>query len=151
MTSSAIRNKKSYTLWKGEKMNKSFFRLIVFILFLLFSLNACTSNQFPTGLFEHELIKGFVLEIDKDSTWAYYVNNMLVASGTYAIDGQEFIIETDEINGSINPNYATYTWSYHNGILSLRLKGKNNPPECFRNLSEKTGARYLELLQSLDA
>jgi len=125
--------------------------LFTTILLLTLSLSACTSNQFPTGLFEHELIRGFVFEIDKDGTWAYYVNNMLVASGTYSIKGQEFIVITDKVNGSINPEFATYTWSYHNDILSLRLNGNNNPPECFRYLSEKTGARYLEPSLSLDA
>lgn len=121
------------------------------ILLLTLSLSACTSNKFPTGLFEHELINGFIFEIEKDGTWAYYVNNMLMAAGTYSINGQEFIVLTDKVNGSINPDFATYTWSYHNDILSLRLKGSNDPPECFRNLTEKTGARYLEPSLSLDA
>ena len=76
---------------------------------------------------------------------------MLVASGTYAINGQEFIVLSDKVNGSINPDFVTYTWAYHNDILSLRLKGDNNPPECFRNLSKKTETRHLEPMLSMDA
>lgn len=125
--------------------------LLSSILMLTLTLSACTSNKFPTGVFEHELINGLIFVINKEHTWAYYVNNLIVASGTYSINGEEFIVETDKVNGSINPNFATYTWSYHNNILCLHLNGDNNPPECFRNLTEKTGARYLEPVQSFDA
>ena len=125
--------------------------LLTTILLLTLTLSACTSNQFPTGLFEHEIIKGFIFEINKDSTWAYYANGRVVNSGTYSIKGKELIVETDKISESINPNLATYEWAYHNSILTLQLKGKNNPPECFRNLSEKTGVIDPDNWFSLDA
>jgi len=132
-------------------MKKRYFRLMVCNLFLLISLCACSGDKFPTGLFEHEIIKGFIFEINKDGTWAYYANGRVVNSGTYSIKGKELIVETDKISESINPNLATYEWAYHNSILTLQLKGKNNPPECFRNLSEKTGVIDPDNWFSLDA
>jgi len=131
-------------------MKKTITYLLVSLLLLTFPLGACIGNHFPTGLFEHEVIRGFFFEINPDGTWTYYMDTMVVSSGTYSTHGNEFIIETDQVNDSIDPKAATYIWSYQNDILVLRLKGENSPPEYFRNFSEEASNRKLDLPNILD-
>jgi predicted urease superfamily metal-dependent hydrolase len=78
------------------------------------------------------------------------MDTMVVISGTYSTHGNEFIIETDQVNDSIDPKAATYIWSYQNDILVLRLKGENSPPEYFRHFSEEASERKLDLPNILD-
>jgi hypothetical protein len=124
-------------------MKKTITLIFTSLLLMTFPLSACAGNQFPTGLFQHDLIRDFFFEINKDGTWTYYLDTMVVASGTYSIRGNEFIVETDQVNPSINPDAATYIWSYNNDILMLQLKGENTPPECFHNFSEEARERKL--------
>jgi hypothetical protein len=116
--------------------------LIIFTLLLLIPSCAGKSNQFPMGQFRHEFVKELTFEINQDGTWKYYIGHHVVSSGKYFISENTFVVQTDNLKDTIDPNLATYEWSYHNGILTLKLIGDGNPSERFFNLEHYPLAKY---------
>ena len=74
-------------------------------------------NEFPTGEFVRE---GMAVErrmvLNSDGSFTYSVDDVIYASGTYRIDGNQFIWVTDD---SCEEVPMAYTWSYEENVLTL--------------------------------
>ena len=94
------------------------------VLLFLFILTACSSRTFPMGVYEAKK-SGAQMEFMKDGSFIYTDDGVVWARGTYSIDGNELIWETDSACDESDRERSTYTWSYENGLLVLEAKGED--------------------------
>ena len=130
-------------------MKKKFCGLMVSLLFMTLALPACTRNWFPTGQFSNLSMNHCVLKLNKNHTWTNEVYGVIVGSGTYSPQGDEFTLHMDHVNLVSGSNAFTYKWSYEDNILTLTFTGKDGHPEQFRNMKADLELKNLYDLKSI--
>lgn len=107
------------------KVKRSHVGCMACILILLIPLSACTGPTFPTGSFSMESDDDYVMEFSEDGTFIYYYDEMIATRGTYSIQGDQWIVETDQVCDAEDSGKATYLWTYENDTLTFTLKGED--------------------------
>jgi len=105
-------------------MKHKWLKQFIATLLFLFSLTACSSRTFPMGMYIAKE-SGAQMEFMEDGSFIYADEGVVWASGTYSIDGNELIWETDSSCDESGIERSTYTWSYENGLLVLEEKGED--------------------------
>jgi hypothetical protein len=104
-------------------------RIVPYLVpFLLISLFGCSSSaEFPTGTYEYCPGQNVCYEmtLSDDGQWTYDYPGTYV-TGTYSIEGNQFIWETDSACATIGQQ-ATYTWTAEDETLTFQLVGED---EC---------------------
>jgi hypothetical protein len=86
------------------------------------------ANEFPTGVFVHETRRDWTLQFNDDGSYAFRVNDLVDATGTYVINGNQYTEDTDYLPCR-QTRTATYTWAYDGSRLTFHLAGEDNCAE----------------------
>ena len=105
-------------------MKNNWLKQYIAVLLFLFILTACSSRTFPMGMYVAKE-SGAQMEFMEDGSFIYTDEGVVWARGTYSIDGNELIWETDSSCDESGIERSTYTWSYENGLLVLEEKGED--------------------------
>ena len=98
----------------------SIFVTLGLALLLLFALSACAGPKFPYGTFDSG-DGSITLHLQPDGTFSIYNYSQLLDQGTFSIQESQFNWET---SSACDPGgKATYTWTYQNSILVLKVSG----------------------------
>lgn len=98
------------------------------------------ANDFPTGVFVHETRPIWTLQFNDDGSYVFRVNDVVDATGTYTINGDQYTEATDYLPCR-QARAATYRYSYDHGRLVFYLVGEDNCAERRASLDGVTWLR----------
>jgi hypothetical protein len=110
--------------------------LFPFLLILLFGCSS--SAEFPAGTYEYCPGQSVCYEMTllNDGQWTYDYPGMYI-TGTYSIEGNHFVWETDSYCATIGQQ-ATYTWTAEDETLTFQLVGEDGCVARRRVIDNKT-------------
>jgi hypothetical protein len=120
--------------------------LFVVVLGLLCSLilSACGSSDesgFPTGKFLNpESTIGAGMEFNEDGTWRAFNSGYTLARGTYSVDGDLYIEESNNGNCPVPMNY---NFSFDGTNLKFELADQSRNDSCGERLMGFDGVTYV--------
>ena len=107
-------------------MKKNLLAIIAISLLVVVTLSAFNQPQFPTGSFTHRVpghfTRDYVLEFHDDGTWTTRLNDGIVSSGEYDIQGDEIVFVSDKYCDANQKGPATYNWTFENDDLCCDVK-----------------------------
>ena len=103
-------------------------------------------SVFPTGRFIRNHNDDLALEIEDGRFRLWYIGNKssldrLVDEGTFIINGNQFIIETDSLCEEFQLENATYNWSFDDETFILSLDG--NRDDCMKRRASLNTIAYI--------
>lgn len=102
-------------------------------------MNAST-NDFPTGVFAHETRPSWTLQFNDDGSYVFRVDDVVDATGTYTISGDQYTEDTDYLPCR-QARTATYRYCHEHGRLVFYLVGEDNCAERRASLDGVTWIR----------
>mgnify|MGYP001107488476 CR=1 FL=1 len=102
-------------------MRKAICRIVV-ILFVAATLCACSSDEFPTGIYTRP---DDVVEYRDDGKFSLTIGVKVATEGTYSIQDDEIHYTTDSWCDEVNAGPATYKWKHEDGRLSFEVIGED--------------------------
>ncbi len=94
-------------------------------------------NEFPTGICVHGTRQNLTLQFNDDRSYIVRVNDLVDATGTYAINGNQYTEDTDYLPCR-HARTAAYTWTYDGRRLTFQLAGEDNCTERRESLDGVT-------------
>ena len=125
-------------------MKKYTLLLVIGLLLASLSLAACSSSDksgFPTGKFmnpESEIGEG--MEFNTDGTWRAFNSGYTLARGTYSVEGDLYIEETN--NGNC-PAPMKYKYSFDGATLKFELTDQSKVDSCGDRKKGFDGVTYV--------
>lgn len=112
-------------------MKKNMVLLVVAILVVSIILSACGSSDksgFPTGKFlnpESQIGEGY--QFNEDGTWSAFNSTYTLAKGTYSVDGDIYIEETNNQNCTAPMGFK---YSFDGTTLKFELTDQSRNDTC---------------------
>jgi len=97
-------------------------------------------NLFPTGVFVHETRQNLTLQFNDDGSYIVREGNVVDATGTYSISGNQYTEDTDYLPCK-HARTATYTWTFDGRILTFELVGEDN---CIERRESLDGVAWMK-------
>ena len=123
-------------------MNKKLYFLVVSLVLLSLTLNACgssTPSNFPTGTFIKPGSNGNVgMHFNEDGTWYGIYYGRRYPEGTYSIKGDLWIQESNNDNCGKLPMSFRYTFAGTNLHFELTEESRNDICEDRNNVYDGT-------------
>lgn len=125
-------------------MKKNMLLLVIGLMLASLFLSACGSSDksdFPTGKFmnpESEIGEG--MEFNSDGTWRAFNSGYTLARGTYSVDGDLYIEETN--NGNC-PAPMNYKYSFDGTNLKFELTDQSRNDSCPERMKGFDGKTYV--------
>ena len=82
-------------------------------------------KKFPTGVLVHETRSNLTIQFNDDGRYVVRVNDLVDATGTYTIRGNQYTEDTD-YPPCKNARTATYTWAFDGRNLTFQLVGEDD-------------------------
>jgi hypothetical protein len=125
-------------------MKKTMLLLVVGLMLASLVLSACGSSQetgFPTGKFvDPNSDIGAGMEFNADGTWKAFNSGFTLARGTYSVDGDTYIEETN--NGNC-PAPMQYKFSFDGTNLKFELTDQSKNDSCEARKMGFDGVTYV--------
>lgn len=125
-------------------MKKNMLLLSIALMLASLVLSACGSSDksgFPTGKFLNPESKiGEGMEFNKDGTWRAFNSGYTLARGTYSVDGDSYIEETN--NGNC-PAPMSYKYSFDGANLKFELTDQSKNDSCEQRKMGFDGVTYV--------
>jgi hypothetical protein len=125
-------------------MKKKMLLLVVGLMLVSLLLSACGSSDksgFPTGKFmnpKSEIGEG--MEFNTDGTWRAFNSGYTLARGTYSVEGDVYIEETN--NGNC-PAPMSYKYSFDGTNLKFELTDQSQDDSCADRKAGFDGITYV--------
>lgn len=94
-------------------------------------------NEFPAGVFVYESRQNLTLQFNDDGSYIVREDNIVDATGTYRINGNQYTEDTDYLPCR-HARTATYTWAFDGRRLTFELVGEDNCTERRESLDGVT-------------
>ena len=127
--------------------NKKLFVMVIGLVFVALILAACSSSKsgFPTGRFLDADIVGYSakeggFKFNTDGTWHAFSGEYILSSGTYSVDGDLYIEETNN-GGCAVP--MSFNYSYDGTSLKFELTDQSQDDTCGGRRQAFDGKTYL--------
>ena len=98
---------------------------LIAIILLVLILAACASQSFPHGTFAPQF-GPYRVTFKDDGSFVFTEGGVVASQGAYSIQGNELTWETDSHCAAQGAEVATYTWSFDNNQLVLKVKGTDD-------------------------
>jgi major membrane immunogen (membrane-anchored lipoprotein) len=125
--------------------NKKMYWLVFALLSLSLLLTACGSSrksEFPTGKFlDPESKIGAGYQFNEDGTWTAFNSAYTTGRGTYSVDGDLFIEETNNQNCGTSP--MSFKYSFDGTTLKFELTDQSKNDDCDGRKQAFDGRVYL--------
>ena len=125
--------------------NKKMYVLVISLLLLSLLLTACGSSNksgFPTGKFldpESKIGEGY--QFNEDGTWTVFNSTYTLGRGTYSVDGDLYIEETNNQNCGTNP--MSFKYSFDGTTLKFELTEQSMNDDCDGRKRSFDGRTYV--------
>lgn len=124
-------------------MRKILFLLVIALMLASFVLSACGSDTsgFPTGKFVNPNSNiGAGMEFNEDGTWKAFNSGYTLARGTYRVDGDLYIEESN--NGNC-PAPMEYKFTFDGTNLTFDLTDQSREDSCGERKMGFDGVTYV--------
>jgi hypothetical protein len=125
-------------------MKKNMLLLVIGLMLASLILSACGSSDksgFPTGKFLDPDSKiGAGMEFNADGTWKAFNSGYVLARGTYSIDGDLYVEESN--NGNC-PVPMQYKFSFDGANLKFELTDQSRTDSCGERKTGFDGKTYV--------
>jgi hypothetical protein len=125
-------------------MKRKMLLLVVVLVLASLALSACGSSDksgFPTGKFmDPNSDIGAGMEFKEDGTWRAFNSGFTLARGTYSVDGDTYIEETN--NGNC-PAPMQYKFSFDGTNLKFELTDQSRNDSCGERKMGFDGVTYV--------
>ena len=110
-------------------MNKTRVAGFICISLLLLSLSACSGQSFRYDTYIANVDNSsYRIAFNDDNTFVVTELGAGEDTGTFSVKGDELTWETDVYCDSLNAGKATYTWTFKDDTLELKVKGEDKCP-----------------------
>ena len=124
--------------------SKKYLFIVLGTMLTLLILSACGSSDksgFPTGKFLNPNSSiGEGMEFNKDGTWRAFNSGYTLARGTYSVDGDLYVEETN--NGNC-PAPMKYRYSFDGANLKFELTDQSKVDSCGDRKKGFDGVTYV--------